>query len=267
VEGCEGWVEEIVGGFLVVEVSGGHDSGDEVLGAGESVVILEVSQVRVRPWVVCRGVWSSWAGMVAPGIESIGYTIGMVKLTKIYTRTGDSGTTGLGSGERVGKSSIRVEAYGGVDETNAAVGVAILYAEGAMKGLLESIQHDLFDVGADLCMPIKEGEDAGMVLRVTQGQVDRLEEGIDVWNKDLGSLTSFVLPGGTALSCHLHVARTVCRRAERDVAGLIEVEGERTNGLVMVYLNRLSDLLFVLGRAGNVGGKGDVLWVAGKNRD
>ena len=190
----------------------------------------------------------------------------MVKLTKIYTRTGDSGTTGLGSGERVSKSHIRVQAYGGVDETNAAVGVAILYADREMKVLLESIQHDLFDVGADLCVPVKEGEDVEGVLRVSQGQVDRLEEEIDGWNKGLGSLTSFVLPGGTAVACHLHVARTVCRRAERDVAGLIEVEGERTSVLAMKYLNRLSDLLFVLGRAGNDGGMGDVLWVAGKNR-
>ncbi|MDQ7013996.1 MAG: cob(I)yrinic acid a,c-diamide adenosyltransferase [Planctomycetota bacterium] len=176
----------------------------------------------------------------------------------MYTRTGDSGTTGLGSGERVGKSHIRVEAYGGVDETNAAVGVAILYADGEMRGLLESIQHDLFDVGADLCTPIKEGEDAESVLRVTGGQVDRLEEAIDAWNKDLGALTSFVLPGGTAVACQLHVARTVCRRAERGVAGLIEVEPERTSGLTMKYLNRLSDLLFVLGRAGNAGGVGGV---------
>jgi cob(I)alamin adenosyltransferase len=193
----------------------------------------------------------------------------MVKLTKIYTRTGDSGTTGLGSGERVHKSHVRVEAYGAVDETNAALGVAILHAadDPKMKGLLESIQHDLFDVGADLCTPVKEDEDAAMVLRVTQGQVNRLEEAIDGWNKDLGSLTSFVLPGGTALSCFLHVARTVCRRAERDVSGLIEVEPERTSILTMMYLNRLSDLLFVLARAGNAGADGDVLWVPGKSRD
>jgi len=190
----------------------------------------------------------------------------MVKLTKIYTRTGDSGTTGLGSGERVHKSHVRVEAYGAVDETNAALGVAILHAGDIpkMRELLESIQHDLFDVGADLCTPVKADEDAAAVLRVTMGQVDRLEEAIDAWNKDLESLRSFVLPGGTALSCHLHVARTVCRRAERDVAGLIEVEPERTSGLAMMYLNRLSDLLFVLGRAGNAGG--DVLWVPGKSR-
>jgi len=190
----------------------------------------------------------------------------MVKLTKIYTRTGDSGTTGLGSGERVHKSHVRVEAYGAVDETNAALGVAILHAGDIpkMRELLESIQHDLFDVGADLSTPVKADEDAAAVLRVTMGQVDRLEEAIDAWNKDLESLRSFVLPGGTALSCHLHVARTVCRRAERDVAGLIEVEPERTSGLAMMYLNRLSDLLFVLGRAGNAGG--DVLWVPGKSR-
>ncbi len=206
-------------------------------------------------------------------MQHVGYTIGMVKLTKIYTRTGDSGNTGLGGGERVHKSDLRVESYGGVDETNAVIGVAIVHAGGGvgeagkMKVLLESIQHDLFDLGADLCTPIKKDEDPAMVLRVTQGQVDRLEEAIDEWNKDLGALTSFVLPGGTALASSLHVARTVCRRAERGVAGLIEVEPERTSVLTMMYLNRLSDLLFVLGRAANDGGKGDVLWAPGKTRE
>jgi len=195
----------------------------------------------------------------------------MVKLTKIYTRTGDSGTTGLGTGQRVHKSHPRVESYGGVDETNAVLGVAILHTtdEGdakEMKALLESIQHDLFDLGADLCTPIKADEDPAMVLRITQAQIDRLEEAIDKWNSDLEALTSFVLPGGTALSSHLHVARTVCRRAERHVAALLELEPEQTSGLTMMYLNRLSDLLFVLGRAANDGGKGDVLWVPGKNR-
>jgi len=207
-------------------------------------------------------------------MQHVGYTIRMVKLTKIYTRTGDSGTTGLGGGERVHKSDLRVESYGGVDEANAVIGVAIVHAggiggDGKMKGLLESIQHDLFDLGADLCTPIKADEDPGMVLRVTQGQVDRLEEAIDVWNKNLGALTSFVLPGGTALASSLHVARTVCRRAERGVAELIEVDPERTSVLTMMYLNRVSDLLFVLGRAANdggMGGKGDVLWVPGTNR-
>lgn len=136
-----------------------------------------------------------------------------------------------------------------------------------MRGLLEGIQHDLFDVGADLCTPIKEDEDPAMVLRVTQAQVDRLEEAIDHWNKDLGALTSFVLPGGSMLASQLHVARTVCRRAERDVAGLLELEPTETSGLTMTYLNRLSDLLFVLSRAANQGGAGDVLWVPGKMRD
>ncbi|MBO6513458.1 MAG: cob(I)yrinic acid a,c-diamide adenosyltransferase [Phycisphaerales bacterium] len=192
----------------------------------------------------------------------------MVKLTKIYTRTGDSGTTGLGTGKRVHKSHPRVESYGGVDETNAAIGVAILHSGGhdEIKKLLESIQHDLFDLGADLCTPIKEDEDPAMVLRVTQAQIDRLEDAIDRWNADLESLTSFVLPGGTALSSYLHVARTVCRRAERHVAALIEIESDETSGLTMMYLNRLSDLLFVLGRAANDGGRGDVLWVPGKTR-
>ncbi|MGJ8635916.1 MAG: cob(I)yrinic acid a,c-diamide adenosyltransferase [Phycisphaerales bacterium] len=192
----------------------------------------------------------------------------MVKLTKIYTRTGDSGTTGLGTGQRVHKSHPRVESYGGVDETNAAIGVAILQAgdNAEIKTLLESIQHDLFDLGADLCTPIKKDEDPAMVLRVTQAQVDRLEDAIDRWNADLEALTSFVLPGGTPLSSYLHVARTVCRRAERHVAALIELEADETSMLTMMYLNRLSDLLFVLGRAANDGGKGDVLWVPGKTR-
>jgi len=205
-------------------------------------------------------------------MQHVGYTIGMVKLTKIYTRTGDSGTTGLGSGQRVAKSHPRVGSYGGVDETNAVLGVAIGHAErgSAMAVLLGSIQHDLFDLGADLCTPIKADEDPAMVLRITQSQIDRLEEAIDQWNKDLESLTSFVLPGGTMLASQLHVARTVCRRAEREVSALIEIEPEETSRLTMMYLNRLSDLLFVLGRAANsggMGGLGDVLWVPGANRD
>ena len=192
----------------------------------------------------------------------------MVKLTKIYTRTGDSGTTGLGTGQRVHKSHPRVESYGGVDETNATIGVAILHSEpgSSMTALLQSIQHDLFDLGADLCTPIKPDEDPAMVLRITQEQVDRLEESIDHWNKDLDPLTSFVLPGGTPVSSSLHISRTVCRRAERHVAALLELEPEETSVLTLTYLNRLSDLLFVLGRAGNDKGKNDVLWVPGKNR-
>jgi cob(I)alamin adenosyltransferase len=197
----------------------------------------------------------------------------MVKLTKIYTRTGDSGTTGLGTGERVPKGDLRVASYGSVDETNAVVGVAVTHAEvdSAMWKRLRAIQHDLFDLGADLCTPIKPDEDPAMVLRITQGQVDALEVAIDGWNKDLEALTSFVLPGGTALAAALHVARTVCRRAEREVAELLLKEPERTSGLTMTYLNRLSDLLFVMGRVANDpemgGGSGDVLWVPGKNRE
>ncbi len=197
----------------------------------------------------------------------------MVKLTKIYTRTGDSGTTGLGTGERVPKGDLRVASYGSVDETNAAVGVAVIHADegGAMWKRLRAIQHDLFDLGADLCTPIKADEDPALVLRITQGQVDALEAAIDGWNKDLEALTSFVLPGGTALAAALHVARTVCRRAEREVSELLLKEPERTSGLTMTYLNRLSDLLFVMGRAANDpelgGGSGDVLWVPGKNRE
>ncbi|MGV6814550.1 MAG: cob(I)yrinic acid a,c-diamide adenosyltransferase [Phycisphaerales bacterium] len=193
----------------------------------------------------------------------------MVKLTKIYTRTGDSGTTGLGTGARVPKAHPRVEAYGCVDETNAFVGLAVATAREshpAMLGMLERIQHDLFDLGADLCTPIRPDESSQAALRVTADQIMALEHAIDSYNADLSALTSFVLPSGSRLASELHVARTVCRRAERVVSVLIEAETEATSGLTMQYLNRLSDLLFVLARVANDLGKGDVLWVPGKNR-
>lgn len=190
----------------------------------------------------------------------------MVKLNKIYTRTGDDGTTGLGDGRRVRKDALRVEAFAAVDEANAAVGLAAACeaSGGAMTGILRSIQQDLFDVGADLCVPIEAGEEAGKRLRVTPGQTSRLERLIDEHNADLSPLTSFVLPGGTPLAAGLHVARTAVRRAERVVVSLLASEGEKTNAEGVRYLNRLSDLLFVLARVAN-GGK-DILWVPGTNR-
>lgn len=193
----------------------------------------------------------------------------MVKLTKIYTRSGDSGTTGLGTGKRVAKFDPRVDAYGCVDEANATVGVAVCTAraeQSPIVELLESVQHDLFDLGADLCMPIGSDETAGTALRITADRVQALETMIDEHNAELAPLNSFVLPGGTRLASELHIARTVCRRAERVVVQLIELEPDQTSALTMQYLNRLSDLLFVLSRFVNDKGRGDVLWVPGKNR-
>lgn len=197
----------------------------------------------------------------------------MVKLNKIYTRTGDDGTTGLASGERVRKDALRVEAYGTVDEANASVGLAVIEAERAQGAtsaevgkLLRTIQHDLFDLGADLATPIEAGEKAGSRLRIVAAQVDRLEREIDRFNDGLAPLNSFVLPGGTALAASLHVARTVVRRAERVAVHLGAVEGGATNPESVRYLNRLSDLLFVLGRVANNQGAWDVLWVPGVNR-
>lgn len=190
----------------------------------------------------------------------------MVKLTKIYTRTGDDGSTGLGDGSRVHKDDLRVEAYGMVDSANAAIGMAVVAAvqagDGPMADLLGSIQHDLFDLGADLCTPVDDKER----LRIQQSQVDRLEERIDEHNADLAPLTSFVLPGGTPLAAALHVARTAVRDAERRTVGLLRADPANTGLLCVHYLNRLSDLLFVLGRVANDEGKGDVLWLPGKNR-
>jgi cob(I)alamin adenosyltransferase len=190
----------------------------------------------------------------------------MVKLNKIYTRTGDDGSTGLGDGSRVGKDDARVEAYGTVDEANAAIGLAVVAADEdnqeVIAGLLRSVQQDLFDVGADLCVPIDERER----LRVTAGQSARLEAAIDEFNADLAPLTSFILPGGTRLAAHLHVARTQVRLAERRVVSLLGVDSARTNPEAVIYLNRLSDLLFVLARTANGRGAGDVLWVPGANR-
>jgi len=189
----------------------------------------------------------------------------VVRLDRIYTKTGDDGTTGLGDGSRLPKHHARVEAYGTVDELSSVLGLAI--AEGvpdAFVGLLQSIQNDLFDVGADLCVP---GE-AGARLRLTPGYTARLERAIDQYNERLARLESFVLPGGEPAAARLHLARTVCRRAERVCTALAEHEGAaRVNSEVIKYLNRLSDLLFVLARVANHDGKLDVLWQPGKTRE
>ncbi len=190
----------------------------------------------------------------------------MVVLNKIYTRTGDGGETALGNGTRVAKHSARVAAYGTVDETNATVGLARLHSAGGMDAALARIQNDLFDLGADLCRP-EMASDAGAEhppLRVTRAQVERLEAEIDAMNAGLQPLRSFVLPGGSALAAHLHLARTVARRAERLCVGLAAVED--VNPAAVTYLNRVSDWFFVASRVANVNGKNDVLWVPGANR-
>jgi cob(I)alamin adenosyltransferase len=197
----------------------------------------------------------------------------MVKLNKIYTRTGDDGTTGLGTGARIGKDDPRVEAYGAVDEANAALGAAVAACAGSpsvivaeISGVLRSIQHDLFDVGADLCIPVRPGEEPGSKLRITRAQTDRLEPIIDRFNEALAPLTSFVLPGGTPPGVALHLARVAVRLAERRVVTLWKHEPAQTSPETIRYLNRLSDLLFVLARAANDNGARDVLWVPGANR-
>jgi cob(I)alamin adenosyltransferase len=182
----------------------------------------------------------------------------MVRLDKIYTRGGDQGETSLGNGDRVPKSSLRIAALGEVDEANAAIGMARLYSAGPEDALLARIQNDLFDLGADLCVPIEEGQS---VLRITQAQIDWLEAEIDRATAELTPLTSFILPAGAHGAATLHLARTITRRAERAVVHLTELPHEAVNRLVLVYLNRLSDLLFVLARMANAGGMLDVLWV------
>ncbi|HSO48585.1 MAG TPA: cob(I)yrinic acid a,c-diamide adenosyltransferase [Rhizobiaceae bacterium] len=190
----------------------------------------------------------------------------MVKLNKIYTRTGDDGTTGLGNGERRDKFDTRVEAYGTVDEANACIGIAMLQlpAGDPLRGELLSIQNDLFDLGADLATP-DEGKDLGYEpLRITQKQVDHIEALIDRYNAALTPLNSFVLPGGSPLAAYLHLARTVVRRAERAMVELSRTE--KVSVQAIRYANRLSDLLFVVSRVANDGGKADILWVPGKSR-
>lgn len=187
----------------------------------------------------------------------------MIKLNKIYTKTGDLGETGLTDASRVGKSSPRIEAIGAVDETSSAIGVARLDAEGDADAMLARIQHDLFDLGADLSMPLGARSSDGD-LRVVPVQVERLEREIDAMNGTLSPLTSFVLPGGTAFAAHLHLARAISRRAERAIVAL--AGKETVNPALLQYINRLSDHLFVMARAANDQGMGDVLWVPGKNR-
>lgn len=193
----------------------------------------------------------------------------MVKLNKIYTRTGDAGQTGLGDGSRVPKHAVRVSAYGDVDEANAAIGLAISTLDPEtcstdMRPILLRVQNDLFDVGADLCVPETADEEPGAALRVTEAQIIALEDDIDRLNEHLSPLTSFVLPSGTALAAHLHYARTVTRRAERSITSLSEAE--TVNSDALKYVNRLSDLLFVMARIANNNGKDDVLWTPGANR-
>lgn len=193
----------------------------------------------------------------------------MVYLSRIYTKSGDSGETGLGDGSRVAKDHPRVAAYGSVDELNAVLGILLAECrpEAELAELLRSIQNDLFDVGADLCQPAQIDEKPGQKLRVRPEQAARLESAIDRLNAELAPLTSFVLPGGKPLAAWCHLARTVCRRAERDVVTLARGETTSLNPHVVIYLNRLSDLLFVLARVANDQGKADVLWVPGKTQE
>lgn len=190
----------------------------------------------------------------------------MVVLNRIYTRTGDAGDTALGNGARVAKHSMRVTAYGTVDEANSTLGLARLHAEGELDRLLAMIQNDLFDLGADLCRPEMErdAEAPYPVLRMAEAQVDRLEREIDAMNARLQPLRSFILPGGSPLAAHLHLCRTVTRRAERCVVELATMES--VNEAAVKYLNRLSDWFFVAARIANDEGRADVLWVPGANR-
>jgi cob(I)alamin adenosyltransferase len=188
----------------------------------------------------------------------------MVKLTRIYTRGGDKGETSLGDGARVAKHDPRVAAMGSVDEANAAVGLARLHAEGDADAMLARIQNDLFDLGADLCRPAGADEAPGAALRIVEAQVERLEREIDAMNAKLQPLNSFVLPGGTAAAAHLHLARTIVRRAERDMTAL--ATAAPVSPAAIRYVNRLSDHLFVLARLLNDEGRADVLWQPGANR-
>jgi cob(I)alamin adenosyltransferase len=190
----------------------------------------------------------------------------MVVLNRIYTRTGDDGTTALGNGERRPKYDLRIAAYGTVDETNAAIGVARLHLADTreLDAVLGLIQNDLFDLGADLAVPQREGKVER--LRMLASQVERLERDIDTLNEPLAPLTSFVLPGGTPAAAYLHLARTICRRAERMMVELAAEPNEPVSDAAIQYMNRLSDFLFVASRSVNNKGAGDVLWVPGQNR-
>ena len=192
----------------------------------------------------------------------------MVVLNRIYTRTGDDGTTALGTGERRKKYDLRIAAYGTLDEVNAAIGIARLHTadDGSLDAALARIQNDLFDAGADLCTPGKGKGPGGARLTVTEKQVAWLEGEIDRLNAELAPLKSFVLPGGSAAAAYLHLARTICRRGERLVAELKDRPGESVAPEVLKYVNRLSDFLFVASRYANGKGARDVLWIPGRNR-
>jgi cob(I)alamin adenosyltransferase len=201
----------------------------------------------------------------------------MVRLNKIYTRTGDDGSTGLGNGERRAKFDRRVAAYCEVDETNSAIGLARLATSSSsdadlalIDAMLKRIQNDLFDLGADLCMPapkkLESRKPARPPLRIIASQVEQLEAAIDQINVDLSPLNSFVLPGGAPAAAALHQARVICRRAERQIVELAAIEGETVGAPAIAYINRLSDFLFVAARFANDRGKGDILWVPGANR-
>jgi cob(I)alamin adenosyltransferase len=193
----------------------------------------------------------------------------MVVLNRIYTRSGDDGTTALGTGERRKKYDLRIEAYGTLDEVNAVIGVARLHMAGdpVLDTVLSRIQNDLFDVEADLCMPSETGKGPGGArLIVTDAQVTWLEGEIDRLNAELAPLKSFILPGGSPGAAYLHLARTVCRRAERIMVALADKPGESVTAAALKYVNRLSDFLFVAGRRMNNKGAADVLWVPGQNR-
>jgi cob(I)alamin adenosyltransferase len=209
---------------------------------------------------------------VSPGFREAPDTlVGMVNLTRIYTRTGDDGTTRLGDMSEVSKNDLRLVAYADVDEANSSIGVASAAGGlGSQIGTtLTRIQNELFDVGADLCNPIAptpEGAEAPSALRIEQQDVDRLEADCDAYNEHLPNLRSFILPGGAPGSALLHLARTVVRRAERSTWAALDVYGESMNPLTAKYLNRLSDLLFILARCANQAAGGDVLWVPGGSR-
>jgi cob(I)alamin adenosyltransferase len=193
----------------------------------------------------------------------------MVVLNRIYTKTGDAGTTALGTGERVPKTSMRIAAYGTVDETNAQLGMVRVHLgdrEPEVDAMLLRVQNDLFDLGADLCVPDRGEKLPYEPLRIADAQVKRLEDEIDSMNAALEPLRSFVLPGGTPAAAALHVARTVSRRAERLMVELSTLPGETVSAPALKYINRLSDFLFVAGRYVNDRGRSDVLWVPGKNR-
>jgi cob(I)alamin adenosyltransferase len=193
----------------------------------------------------------------------------MVVLNRIYTRSGDDGTTALGTGERRKKYDLRIEAYGTLDEVNAVIGVARLHTadDPVLDSVLSRIQNDLFDVEADLCMPSEAGKGpGGAKLAVTDAQVTWLEGEIDRLNGGLAPLKSFILPGGSSAAAYLHLARTVCRRAERIMVALADKSGESVTAAALKYINRLSDFLFVAARRMNDKGAADVLWVPGQNR-